>query len=772
MEKNIEMNQQEIFVNTLKDSVLANEKENILYDEKLNNYYKTLVVLFGRACIMQQLNSNVSEELCNERNELNRLKTEIERLITAEDSTLYDKELISKAKKKMEDLAEKYNILSTYNNEFYEKVADKILIEDLKLTTCTSSSIAEKMELLITDDLNKLFKRTDTGDDNSRLLELSEFKIVHDLLIDKKVIEEFNKDLYKFFSREEIQFLNFCYLNNKPVALKRLHDILLTNKNRAIKFLRVIYNQNNNNDKEFNIDDIKEIRKDYENNNYPYSKEFIKVCDYINSLDSDLNSLKKDITEFEKKLNMIKNENKRLYRFFNSKIMSELNNKPYDRFKYLYRFKENDYSFLSPTYLSKKKHVGATFDNINYAITLRPTKYEHEFLNIEKLLNQRLEQKVKVESLKETKVFTDEEKKIIEELTPGQLLENNEKEVLRIKIELDQILKKYNAVVEEKEYIEDTDDIDLMIAKTEDLIKRLEEVKKQEEKLDKKIEVIVKEDKLSEEEKILKEYERIKKEQYYSNPHKESKNTKEGIVIVVKEKSIYKIIDSEYKGNEHENIDEIIKKVFKEIETKSGYMKDFNRDNYIESIKGKISKICRSEADKKFVYPNQKNKVYFSPKKYRNLLLSEDFNNVFVRRDDSSLSNKYGVFILDNNSIFNLLIDKNSIYTRLNLFLFLKEVIGLYLNDSKLFINNKDKSSILSNDTICSFFSKFTETFNREENIFEIIKSYSDELIKNGYIEGLDNAKYESTMNIPSKKSQDFKKILDRININRRNSSK
>ena len=125
---------------------------------------------------------------------------------------------------------------------------------------------------------------------------------------------------------------------------------------------------------------------------------------------------------------------------------------------------------------------------------------EHEFLNIEILLNQRLEQKVKVESLKETKVFTDEEKKVIEELTPGQLLENNEKEVLRIKIELDQILKKYNAVVEEKEYIEDTDDIDLMIAKTEDLIKRLEEVKKQEEKLDKKIEVIVKEDKSSEEE--------------------------------------------------------------------------------------------------------------------------------------------------------------------------------------------------------------------------------------------------------------------------------
>ena len=39
-------------------------------------------------------------------------------------------------------------------------------------------------------------------------------------------------------------------------------------------------------------------------------------------------------------------------------------------------------------------------------------------------------------------------------------------------------------------------------------------------------------------------------------------------------------------------------------------------------------------------------------------------------------------------------------------------------------------------------------------------------------IEGLDNAKYKSTMSIPSKKSQDFKKILERININRRNSSK
>ena len=100
MKENIKMTQQEIFVNTLKVLVLANERKGILCDKKLDNYYKTLIVLFGRACIMQKLSSNIYEELCNEINDLNRLKSEIEKLEKSEDSTLYDKQLISKKKKK------------------------------------------------------------------------------------------------------------------------------------------------------------------------------------------------------------------------------------------------------------------------------------------------------------------------------------------------------------------------------------------------------------------------------------------------------------------------------------------------------------------------------------------------------------------------------------------------------------------------------------------------------------------------------------------------
>lgn len=597
MKENNDITQQEIFVDTLKVLVLANEEKDILCDEELDNYYKTLVVLFGRACIMQQLKSNVHEELDNEMNKLNRLKAEIESLETSEDSTLYDKNKISKYKEIIMVLEEKYNIISSCdNNEFYEKVADKILIEDLKLITCTSSSIAEKMELLITHDINKLFNRTNSGDDRSRLLELSEFKIVHDLLVDKKVVEEFKKDLYKFFSREEMYFLHFCYSNSESVAYKRLYDILLTNMKRAIKYLNVIYNQKKN-DKEFSIAHITEIYNDYKKNDYPYSKEFIKAYNYIVFLESyleDLDCLKKD-TKFEEKFNMIEKENEKLYSFFNSKIMSEKNNKQFDKkhfveSNYVYNNKENDYSFLNYNYLSKKKCVGATFDNINYAITLSSTIYKYK----------------------------------------------------------------------------------------------------------------------------------TKKE-----------------------------------------LDEIIEKVSEEIDETCNRINHLNKDYYIESVKVKLSEVFRLEAFKEFVYPNQKSKVYFSPKKYRKLLLSKDFDNVFIHRDDSLLFNKYGVFMLDNNYIFDLLIDENSLFTRLDLFLFLEEVIGLYLNNNEL-LYNKDKSSILSNDTICLFFSKFTETFNREGDIFDIIKTYSDELINNGYIEGLNNTNYGNARDYSFTKSSYFDDILER----------
>lgn len=596
MKENNKMTQQEIFVNTLKVLVLANERKDILCDEKLDNYYKSLIVLFGRACIMQQLSSNIYEELCRVLDEIKKLESELERLETSENSTLYDKELISKDKEIMEGLRKKYGLLLSCDNvDFYEKVTDKILIEDLKLTTCTSSSIAEKIELLITYDLNNLFKRNNSGDCKYRLLELSEFKTVHDLLIEKKVVEEFKKDLYEFFSREEMQFLSFCYSNNKSIAFKRFYDILLTNIKRAIKYLRVIYDQNNS-DKEFNIDDITEIYNDYKTNDYPYSYEFIKAYEYVvylNSLLNQLDYIKKD-TKFEKKFNMIEEKNEKLFSFFQSKFMNESNNKPFNS---SYPLNEDDYSFLSATYADKKNNVVASFDNINNRITLNSTKYEKD------------------------------------------------------------------------------------------------------------------------------------------------------------------------------NIDEIIKQVSKEINSSYQFIEHLDMNAYIDSVKGKISEVFRLEAYKEFVYPNQKNDVYFSPKKYRKLLLSEDFDNVFMHRDDTSAFNQYGIFMLDTNFIFNLLIDENSIFTKLDLFLFLKNVIGLYLNENELFINNKDESSILSNDTISSFFSKFTETFNREGDIFEIIKSYSDELIEKGYIEGLDK-KYTDAMdvveNYSSMKSVYFNEMINRIRINRK----
>ena len=603
MKNNNEMTQQEIFVNTLKVLVLANERREILCNEELDDYYKALVVLFGRACIMQQLSSNIYEELCKEIDELKRLEEEITNLENDNNSTLYDKQIISRNKELIESIKKKYNILTSSDNlDFFFFFADKILIEELKLTNCTSSSIAEKMELLITYDLNNLFRRsnTGTGDSKTRLLELSEFKKVHDLLLEKKVVEEFKKDLYEFFSREEMQFLSFCYPNCKSIAYKRFYDILLTNLKRAIKFLRVIYEQNNNVDKEFSIDDITEIYNDYKNNDYPYKEEFIKGYEYVvymNSLLTNLDYTKKDI-KFEKQFDMIEKKHKNLFSYFQAKFMNESNNKPFTN---SYPINENDYSFLNSTYGNKKKSVVASFDNINNRITLNATKYEQGYIH------------------------------------------------------------------------------------------------------------------------------------------------------------------------------ELIKHVSSEISASAGFIEHLDMNTYVDATRRKISEVYKEEAYKEFIYPNHKNndeKIYFNPKKYRKILLNEDFYGVFTQKNDIYSYNQYGSFVLDTNYVFNYLIDEDSICTKLDIFLFMKNVIGLYLNENEWTLDNRDESSILSSDTISSFFSKFTETFNKEGDIFEIIKSYSDELIEKGYIEGLDDTNYSDAMDIvenySSMKSSYFNDILNRIRINRK----
>lgn len=127
------------------------------------------------------------------------------------------------------------------------------------------------------------------------------------------------------------------------------------------------------------------------------------------------------------------------------------------------------------------------------------SKYEEDnnrFLSIQERLNEKLEYKVKIETLKETKSISEEDKKIIEKLTTKDIIDKFDNRALKIKKELENILDEYIKITGEKdslENIESIDDdleLDLMIEKTILIKEELKKLKKREEKLNSGLEFI------------------------------------------------------------------------------------------------------------------------------------------------------------------------------------------------------------------------------------------------------------------------------------------
>lgn len=119
------------------------------------------------------------------------------------------------------------------------------------------------------------------------------------------------------------------------------------------------------------------------------------------------------------------------------------------------------------------------------------TKYnfdKNQFLNIEQRLNERLEYKVKIENFKETKLLSDEDKKVIENLSPNEIVSLNENKISKIKEELDRVAAEYIKITGEVEDLANAEDIDSMIEKIEEITTKLENLKKENENIDTNIE--------------------------------------------------------------------------------------------------------------------------------------------------------------------------------------------------------------------------------------------------------------------------------------------
>ena len=177
--------------------------------------------------------------------------------------------------------------------------------------------------------------------------------------------------------------------------------------------------------------------------------------------------------------------------------------------------KKEDY--LSNYYKESKDIYGGIVIVIKEGSTYKiiDSKYkedEHRFLSIQERLNEKLEYKVKIETLKDTKSISDEDKKIIEKLTTKDIIDKYDNRILKIKKELESILEEYIKITGEKDSIEDIDEfsddieLDLMIKKTKQIKEELKELKKREEKLNSGLEFIdEKEDILLEENKYTLE---------------------------------------------------------------------------------------------------------------------------------------------------------------------------------------------------------------------------------------------------------------------------
>ena len=162
------------------------------------------------------------------------------------------------------------------------------------------------------------------------------------------------------------------------------------------------------------------------------------------------------------------------------------------------RAKKEDY--LSNPYKESKDIFGGVVIIIKEGSTYKiiDTKYqedEHRFLNIEERLNQKLEYKVKIENFKETKLISDEDKKIISELTPNEIVDKYDDRIKQVKKQLDKLVEEYNSIIDEKENLENIDDIDIMIQKIDELTERLRVIKQQEQELNTNIKFVGENDK-------------------------------------------------------------------------------------------------------------------------------------------------------------------------------------------------------------------------------------------------------------------------------------
>lgn len=163
------------------------------------------------------------------------------------------------------------------------------------------------------------------------------------------------------------------------------------------------------------------------------------------------------------------------------------------------RAKKEDY--LSNPYKEAKNIYGGIVivikeGNTYKIIDSKYTEDEHRFLNIQERLNERLEYKVKIENLKETKSISDEDKKILETLTTKDVIDKYDNRLVKVKKELEDILEEYSKVIGTKdempniEDIEDIEELEIIRGKTIVIKEELKKLKEREEKLSSGLEFV------------------------------------------------------------------------------------------------------------------------------------------------------------------------------------------------------------------------------------------------------------------------------------------
>ena len=374
-----EMTLEEIFVNTLKVLVLANENKDILYEKELDDYYKTLVVIFGYLCIAQQLKYNAEDEYEKLKAEANEYYKKIIEMKNVSENSLPDKATIDQYKQAIRvNLNGMRNLKKNNKTAIYKIYSDRILNRRLSLVNCSCDSIIKALKTSITYDMNKLFERELYIDsDNSRILCFEELKQIHDVLVDKKLHQEFKKDFYLIFNRKEVKFLKSCYANPESLALKSFYNILLNNLSRAVKLLRVIFRENNlNNGKEFDITKIEEYYSEYKKGKCKYSSEFISTYEYVKYINNLLNKIESLMSKdsFLKKIDRLETTNKKLINVLNNRVLNIKDDNTSDDFEYLSTYNK-DYSFLNIDYKSENTKDNLTFGLINDSISLRKITY-------------------------------------------------------------------------------------------------------------------------------------------------------------------------------------------------------------------------------------------------------------------------------------------------------------------------------------------------------------------------------------------------------------